>query len=94
MSERIEKLKEYLQKYRDTLMHSTIQDGVVFWVSRNAKQIFELGDIFNEDVSLRTAIRTVARVGGNARIVLYDNDVAEVRVVDSFQYELMDGVVS
>lgn len=93
MSERIDRLKEYLQKYRDTLDQSSLQDGVIYWVSRNTKLFFELGDVFDEGSSLRSAIRTVARVGGNARIVLYDNDVAEIRVVDGDRHELMDSIV-
>jgi hypothetical protein len=93
MSETIQKLQKYLQTHRDRLKHKPIEDGEVFWVSQNTKMLFDLGDVFEEDGSLQSAIRTVGRVGGTVRVLLYDNDSAELRVADSFQEVMWDGNV-
>jgi len=93
MPETIHKLQEYLRKFRSQLKHKDIEDGEIFWVSRNTKILFELGDVFEDGGSLQSAIRTIARVGGNVRIVLYDNDGGELKAVDSDCHTLWDGYI-
>lgn len=93
MSEMMERLQAYLRKFRGHLERKEIEDGEVFWVSRNTKLLFELGDVFDDGGSLQSAIRTIARVGGNVRIMIYDNDGAELKAVDSFRHVLWDGFI-
>lgn len=66
---------------------------VVFVGRKGLAALYEIAKYLREGDSLRTALITTAKVGGNARFILYEDDAVELRLLDGERWPIDDTVL-